>query len=433
MSNLRNKSVLLHCVATMVMVIALMACGEDRTYEYEALTERDHWVADVWRDSYLWGDSIKDNKLSWNDYFSSPTDFVTKLKKFAPIEDKWSWCAIDTLPDTHNRRGYFNASDTYGMDFVVMGDPTGRTSRQYARVTMVVTSSPADACGIKRGDFIGIVDGSRMSTTVADKLVMGGKHKLTVQKLGRSEEEENALVWAEEQEKEIAPSVAVKEESFSSVSHYSVSSGRTCAYVVCRNLGAEGENAAAINAAIDKAIGDIAATSPSYVIIDLRYCHRGTLEAACRLASALAPLECEGKTFAKTTYNKRYSDKDRTMDFLSGKPGTLSLRNVFFITDTYTSGAAEWLIRGLKASAPASYVVCFGKPTAGQIVMTEALTTSYHISLHPATCFVADGLGDYDFVKGIQPDGEVNELEYIDFYELGDSREAVLSAILKTL
>ena len=114
--------------------ILFVSCGEDRTHEYEEKTACDHWILSTMQENYLWGDSIKKDKLDWKDYFAKPGTFFSKLTAFAPIADDYSWCEIDTLKEDYHVRGYFNHLDSYGIDFVVMTDPTGSTSRQFARV-----------------------------------------------------------------------------------------------------------------------------------------------------------------------------------------------------------------------------------------------------------------------------------------------------------
>ena len=122
-------------------------------------------MMEVMRTQYLWGDSIKEDKISWKDYFAAPDKFFPKLTAFAPIKDSFSWCEIDTIEEDHHQRGHFNHIDSYGLDFALMTDPTGATSRQYARVITVMPNSPASRAGLHRGDFIGVVDGNRISSS----------------------------------------------------------------------------------------------------------------------------------------------------------------------------------------------------------------------------------------------------------------------------
>ena len=83
-------------LAIVALAVVSTGCGEDRTHEYEERTGLDHWMMDVMREEYLWGDVLKD--LTWKDYFAKPDEFMAKITAQAPVNDEWSWCAIDTLP-----------------------------------------------------------------------------------------------------------------------------------------------------------------------------------------------------------------------------------------------------------------------------------------------------------------------------------------------
>ena len=119
------------------------------------------------------------------------------------------------------------------------------------------------------------------------------------------------------------------------------------------------------------------------------------------------------------------------MEYASAVARNLSIRRLYVITSSYTSGAAEWLIRGLQHVEAEGFVVTVGTATAGQIVMTEPVAgPAYHVTIHPAVAYVANGAGDYDYAGGIEPDVAINELEYVSLFPYGDERETVLAAIL---
>ena len=56
------------------------------------------------------------------------------------------------------------------MDVLLMNDPTGETTKQYARVVTVYANSPAERCGLQRNDFIGQVDDNKMALSPAYEL-----------------------------------------------------------------------------------------------------------------------------------------------------------------------------------------------------------------------------------------------------------------------
>ncbi|MBQ2340372.1 MAG: hypothetical protein II386_05910, partial [Bacteroidaceae bacterium] len=63
----------------MLCLFFFVSCGEDRTYEYEEKTACDHWILSTMKENYLWGDSIKEEKLDWKNFFSKPATFFEKV------------------------------------------------------------------------------------------------------------------------------------------------------------------------------------------------------------------------------------------------------------------------------------------------------------------------------------------------------------------
>lgn len=399
------------------------SCGEDRTYEYDEKTARDHWMLDAMREYYLWGDSIRDSRLAWKDYFAAPATFFAKLTAQAPVKDVWSWCAIDTLNEDHHQRGHFNHIDSYGLDFTLMTDPTGATSRQYARVTTVYAGSPAERCGIERGDFIGMVDGNRMTSSYAANLENGKQRTIVRSRLAVNAELQE-FVWASEDTLTMERSERVPDAAFSAVRRFDLGND-VVAYLQCNTLSGDAD-------AIGNVMRQVEATQASVFVLDLRLCNDGTMEAAQMLASYLIDEPNAGQVFARTIYSTRHADRNTTFGFVaSAVARNLSIRCLYVITSSYTSGAAEWLIRGLQHVEAEGFVVTVGTATAGQIVMTEPVAgPAYHVTIHPAVAYVANGAGDYDYAGGIDPDVAINELEYVSLFPYGDERETVLAAIL---
>ncbi len=414
-----------------VAALMLTACGEDRTHEYEELTVRDHWMMEVMQREYLWGDQMKE--LEWRDYFAKPTDFFAKLTAQAPISDTWSWCSIDTLMEDHHERGYFNHLDSYGMDFVVMVDPTGGTSRQYGRVMTVYADSPAARAGLQRGDFISSVDGSKFTSTLAKRLINGKKHTLGIEQLGYSAEE-TAPVWTGSKTLDIEASEYVEDVAFPVHNSYETSSG-TVGYLLCNRL-TEGptEKAAASTAyrdALDAVMAAFSTRTFSAFVLDLRLCNDGTIDMARRLASYLVGTDQKGSTFARTIYNSANASRNATITFDDNCIDRhLDIQTLYIITSGHTSGAAEWLIRGIRKAKGNDYVITVGKTTNGQVVMTSAIPSSYQVTLHPAVCYVADVDGDHDYAAGLTPDIDVDEQTTLFLYPYGDTREVLLNAIL---
>lgn len=415
----------------LVMTAFLFSCGEDRTYEYEAKTAHSHWMVEAMQEWYLWGDSI--HEPEWKDFFARPAEFFQKLTAMSKKNDKWSYCSIDTADIDYHERGQFNHINSYGMDFVVMTDPTGSTTRSYARVTSVVAGSPAAECGIVRNDFIGVVDGAKLTTNNASLLKSGKRRNLEISKLGINGEDDG-LIWVASSETELPVSRYVEDRAFPLDTIYDM--GNLCiGYIMCTRLTPHAPEKEVYTddylSDMDRIFAGMRSAAIDELVIDLRLCNDGTMDMACRMASYVLPDDKLGGVFARTFWSSRNEDRNEDVLYdvsLSGR--TLGIHRVYVITSGYTTGAAEWFIHSLHRTMGLDGVIVVGTSTAGQNVMTWAVPSDYQFTLYPVVAYVADSEGDYEYASGLSPDMEVNEMEYVELYPYGDLREVVLSSTL---
>ena len=396
------------CLLPLVFCL-LASCGKDRTYEYEERTVGCHQLQDLMVEWYLWGDSIKD--LDWQQYFAKPTDFISKLTAQSKANDKWSYCLMDTVETDPLPCGYFNRIDSYGMDVVLMTDPTGETSKQYARVVTVYADSPAECCGLQRNDFIGVVDGNKMASTVIKNLVSGRSMTLVVSRLGVDSAGET-FYWTG------TDTIAMDKSERVEVPAVMVSRlfDGTVGYVMLSDLSDTERIVSALTRLRTSTLTDC--------IVDLRLCNRGTIDCVWEVAKLLA--QGEG-TFLQTIWNDAKATNNRSYTV----KGTANF-TVYFITSGYTQGAAEWLIHGLRGMSPDGvYVV--GTKTAGQNVMLKAIPSDYQFTIYPAVAYVADKDGSYDYAGGISPDEVIDEMQYVALYPYGSPYEVLIHHILSLL
>lgn len=419
----------------MLLLTLLYACAEDRTYEYEEKTGRDHWMQEAMQEHYLWGDSIKD--LDWKDYFASPDIFFTRLTGQAPVYDSWSYCSIDTVAKDYFVRGYFDHLNSYGLDFIVMTDPTGETTREYARVTTVLQGSPADRCGLQRGDFIATIDGTRFTSSMTDLLVSGKRRTLIIGHV-KADTDANTLVWGQPDSLVMDASEYVEDVAFPVMRSFSTSDGNVV-YLQCNRLTAGPYEADTTSTAylqhLRQLMSEINALAPYALIVDLRLCNSGTIDMACLLASYIVGTNVPSDAvFARTLYRDSMSDKNAEIPFIAESQAlSPGFSEVFFITSQKTKGCAEWLIRGVSYAMNQDDVTIYGQTTAGQMVQLEPFTNSrYHVTIHPATAFVANSAGDYSYSSGVMADSLINEFEYLSLYPYGNRHEVILSKILST-
>ena len=410
----RERYVLPYNILSALMALVLcIGCGEDRTYEYEEWTGKNQSMQSLMSEWYLWGDSLKD--LEWKTYFGNESDFFTKLTAQAPVTDKWSYCAIDTIERDYHERGLFNHLDSYGLDLSIIDDPTRLTNQSYARIITIYPGSPAEECGLKRGEFIGYFDGTKVTANNISQLKSGTAKTLVVNTLDFIGD---SAIWKSVDTLALAASRQVKDVQVMVAERIRLEDA-TAAYVMLSNLNE------------DDFVGYIENTKGADILIlDLRLCNDGTLENACKLASFIAGEEASSKVFCQTIWNKGKQSLNQTYKYGDyATIGYTDAKDIYIITGTYTQGAAEWLIKGLKATINEKFAVV-GATTAGQNVMLKAIPSEYKYTLYPAVAYVADADGNYDYNGGIEPDMAIDEYLYHPLRDYGDVNEMVLNYIL---
>lgn len=413
----------------------LISCGEDRTYEYENLTKHNIWMFDLMKDKYLWADRFTEQ--TWKDYFDRPYDYFARLIKKGD-KDNGSYMLIDTLLVDNQQRGYFNHLDSYGIDFVLMQDPTKSTTKSYARIVTVYPNSPAAEAGLHRNDFIETADGFKLTSSSAYLITSGDAHLLVVRQLS-VDEATGLCVWTSSREVQLPASRYVEDAPYF-IKKFITDSGQRIGYLMCNRLTEypveRNEVSNKYVGLMDQAFADFKQNGISELILDLRLCNFGSLAMARRLASHIVPASSLSKTFATTFWNERNLDNNEVIPFdASLASSTLGLQRVVILTGSYTKGAAEWAIQGLRYALGEENVCIIGTATAGQEFMTQHLGDyETHLHIYPAVAYVGNGDGDYkSYTDGITPDESIAELDYPDLYEYGDQRERLLNTALELI
>lgn len=414
-------------------VFMLTSCGEDRTYEYVAKTENSVWIYEQMKDKYLYAPMLKEQTPK--DYFSKPTDFFAKLVKMGE-NDKWSYIVVDTIPVDPLQRGYFNHLNSYGIDYVLVQDPSGATTRSMVRIINVVENSPADKAGLMRNDFIDTFDnGYKFSTKNVERLVKGGKIKLNVMHLA-ADMDSTAFYWTDDHIVELTSSEYVEEKAFSMHKTFR-HGGKTVGYVMANRL-TESNNEVKnghsdYKADMDDVFEEMKNKKVEELVLDLRLCNCGSFEMACRMASYVVSDADLNKVFAKRTWNEMNSAKNDSVRFdqsLAGK--TLGMKRVFVITSKYTQGAAEWVIMALKHALGSENVILVGTPTAGQNVYTENVANlGGIIHIFPAVAKITDGANET--FESYQPDVQEDEFKYYLLLPYGNQSEVLLRRCLEKM
>lgn len=427
------KTFLTH-ISIVFCLLMTISCGDDRTWQYEEMTQHNHWLFAEMKDKYLWGDSLKEFEPAWKDYFNQPSEFLSKLAAKSKQGDSWSYVEVDTLNEDRHKRGNFNHVNSYGMDFVLMNDPTGQTTKQVLRVLTVYPNSPAERAGLLRNDFICSYNSQKIASNNLSKLQSGSARTLEVRHIAY-EEVEGRIDWLDTVTVQLSASEYVEDEAFP-ISTICLAEGKRVGYLMCTRLveypietGSPRGASPVYRDDLDRIMNGLRQSNIDELVLDLRLCNFGTIEMAQRLASYVVSPECLGTTFAKTIWNERYVANNQAIPY-DTSVGNLGLDRIYILTSSYTQGAAEWLIHSLQHSMGEERVIIVGGATKGQNVMTEEVGDNFHVHLFPVVAYVADGAGDYKY-GSISPSIKVLETDYVTLADYGDPDEVLLNTAIQ--
>lgn len=386
----------------LVAMLIFAACGEDRTYEYYKLTEENQWIFSRMQESYLWGDTIE--QPARNKFFAKSSDFFYSLVQRG---DKTS---------------HFTDSATltsYGLTFGIVRDPLGiKPGKSYAAVLFVEKGSPAEAAGLKRGMWLTSVGNKNITTNNYGYLVRGEATTVCTARI-LPDTIDGAFIWSADDTLNISKAVSLDPSAVILDSIYNIPDHKV-GYIICNRFDE--------SKSLAPTLAHFASEGVTDLIIDLRYCSGGVLQAAASLASAIAP-EGTGGTFCSLIYNSRNSDKE-THYTLSAQPATLNPWHTYIITTSATRGTAEAFAAAVRYYLGDDRVTLIGQSTAGDNLHTQSIESPYNFTINPAVAAICTPDGNILSPDGLRVDYQVNELQGNKILELGNTNETMLYSAL---
>ena len=395
-------------LATLAMPF-LASCGVNRWEEYYPLTQRDMWIDSLMREEYLW---YKDIPSSENlNYFSEPTTFLNSL--LSSLDDGYS--RIDSLYDV--------PETGYGFDYTLYSIADNDTAYN-ALVTYIIPGSPAEEAGLKRGEWIMMVDNEYITKKNETILTEGTAKKLLVGTYGETTDEEGETVGFVKADRETQlPATRDIQDKDIPVCQILEQNGKHIGYMLYNTFSPDNANE------VKQYAQQFKDNNVSDVVLDLRYNAGGDMESVELMAAILAPANQIGYTLAQLKYSDKKSAKDRTLtldESLLQGTANLGLTRLYVLTSTTTAGASEMLINCLK---PYMDVFIVGEKTKGQTVATEPFCSQKHsYCLRPVVCEVFNAQGTADYASGFTPDEQVSSLSNLaTVLPFGDPNETLLA------
>lgn len=395
-------------LATLAMPF-LASCGVNRWEEYYPLTQRDMWIDSLMREEYLW---YKDIPSSENlNYFSEPATFLNSL--LSSLDDGYS--RIDSLYDV--------PETGYGFDYTLYSIADNDTAYN-ALVTYIMPGSPAEEAGLKRGEWIMMVDNEYITKKNETILTEGTAKKLLVGTYDETTDEEGETVGFVKADRETQlPATRDIQDKDIPVCQVLEQNGKHIGYMLYNTFSPDNADE------VKQYAQQFKDSNVSDVVLDLRYNAGGDMESVELMAAILAPANQMGNALAQLKYSDKKSAKDRTLtldESLLQGTANLGLTRLYVLTSTTTAGASEMLINCLK---PYMDVFIVGEKTKGQTVATEPFCSQKHsYCLRPVVCEVFNAQGTADYASGFTPDEQVGSLSNLaTVLPFGDPNETLLA------
>lgn len=393
-------------IALSALVTILCSCGDDRSNEFYTMTQENQWIYSTMKEVYLWSGSI--GEVDQKTFFSTPQQF---FKKLLTTTDKTSFFS-DATEITN-----------YGIKCTLLRDPLGfYPSRISALIEYIEPNSVASAAGLQRGMWVSEINGDRLTTSSANKLMGGDEIELTIQTI-EYDDENNAYYW--ENHGQITVPAATRYNITAvpvatTLDEITEKNG----YLLINTF--DGEDAVA---AINNEIATLADENINNIIIDLRYNNSTSITDAAKVAAIFIPAEKHGTNFCTLSKTLNEENENTTAETFAIPASNVNISNkpLYIITTARTEGIINTFIKSIQSTRIANDVKIIGETAKGSNFYTECYASPYAFNINPVTAYINDA-GGAPLIATL-PDYAVKEYEsYYPVYPLGSKQEHLLFA-----
>ena len=461
----------LHLVALLLVALLLGACGPDPIPEPDPADSEDvqvnKWTYQILSYYYLWNEEVKSLTPAYEtDYQSFLSNTLGRLTSNS-LDGKihsGSRMFYSYITATPISRSSVEWSPIYGMSIIAYGFniqmQSGKVLRYFARIQYVTPGSPAEKAGLKRGDWIGRVDGKQLlATNFSDinKLLPSNSTSVKVLKCSFTANSTNdGVIFREDDESKTITltRAAVEENPIHTYKVLTTNGGAKVGYLLFNQFKRgynelDLENSDEYEQQLRTVFTEFKSAGIDELILDLRYNGGGYVSTAQLIASMIAPssklgtkwLECRPNTSRKSSwYNLLTADEVADCN--------LSLSRLYVIATSSSASASELMINNMRALD--MDVIHIGTQTEGKVVGMEVIDHlynstkkaefgNYRYTLHPVTFRSYDAKGRSDYEGGLVPNHYYDEymdeesLRWIEWGDLGDPEEPMFQIALNMI
>ncbi|MCD0467735.1 S41 family peptidase [Flavobacterium sp. ENC] len=399
--------------------LAVSCQSEDEPVIYqEGSTEYvNSWMYEQMKKYYLWSENMPDRT-------SLSLDSKEYFKKLLQADDRFSYATHVSSPDTFPK----SIRSSYGFDMAVIE----HEGQVYGMVLFVLSDSPAERNGMKRGQLIKSVNGTVFNRQNFERLYLD---------LGHSDQAK--LVVAEYS----------SSSGFSAAKEIEIIRGFTFSQpmlhkVILNNTEKTGYLSIphfdiGLASPLLQVFQDFKNQAVTKIIVDLRYNGGGDVSSAAALSIILAPDIKPDNLFIKFKGNKNgglvnksfkeaLEMNEPSVSYDALRAAHPAIQEVYVLCGSHTASASEIIINNLK---PFMKVITIGEKTVGKDVAGFAIEDN-RISgqqgwvLYPVIYKLFNAADEGNYNMGITPSVILNEIQDLEIFPLGDTREILIHQAL---
>jgi len=411
-------------IYVLTLCVALLGCKktDNRPNGFSGAvtnTEINQWIADSLKRYYYWADALPANISSDQE----PLAFFSAIKNNA---DRFSYLQ---LPGGSSSIAATTRSK-YGFDYLVITEPV--SGKAVGLITLVMNTSPAQAVGLRRGQYFSSINNTPVTTSNAaalySQILSANTVKLGMATLDGTGVKNGASV-------NVTAGATLEQTALQKTFN---TGGKKIGYLffTAFNSAERADYLQVFSAYKADGITDL--------ILDLRYNAGGDVSAAAAMAALIANPN-PAATFVEFRGNKNGGVRKvsfATEATAAGGPAfsqiqqnALGLPRLYVLTTAATASAAELLINNL---TPYLNVVHVGETTRGKdeaaIVITDkrpAKRVNWELSPIVYKLFNAQGLGGYS--NGIAPAYLLNQINTLPLKAFGDATDPMTAYLINLI
>lgn len=419
---MKKHSLILKIVLFFLSLFAISCQTDDSPPVYEEGTNEytNQWIDQQMKRYYYWNATMPGQ----GDLSLNPKDYFGSLLRSG---DRFSYALHPSMAETFPQ----SMRRTFGFDISFVE----HQGQVYGVILYVLSNSPAANSGLERGEYIKAINGTVLSQ---------GNYEVLYQD----------LVNADQAQLQVVEYTAGS--GFSAPQQVNIYQGLTFSQSISHHIIQEGTNKIGyieiphfdigMAQSLLQILQNLKNQSINQLVVDLRYNGGGDISSATALSIILAPqiqpddlfITLKGNQNGGTinqSFKQALEMNESQVSFQALRNAHPSIQKLYVLCGGHTASASEIIINNLK---PFMEVVTIGEKTVGKDVAgfpieDDRIPGQQGWVLYPSIYKIFNASGGGDYSTGIVPAIDMNEIQEVEVFPLGNPNEVLLQEALNNI